>query len=169
VYLPILAGAYRSSVHSSTGFTPNCMMFGEEVKMPLSLTVSKPEETECSHEEYVAELQTKIQETHELARKHIKKNSIYQKKHYDVNTKVRVFDNYQAVWLFEPVKKVHVCYKLTSKWKGPFMIDRKIDDLTYLVKKSAKTEPKAYHVDRLLPYKGKYLPAWIKQKQLANL
>jgi hypothetical protein len=165
VYLPILAGAYRSSVHSSTGFTPNRLMFGEEVRMPLSLTVSKPEERNISHEEYVANLQAKIQETHELARKHIKKNSTYQKKHYDVNAKLKIFHENQAVWLFEPIKKVHVCYKLTSKWKGPFMITRKIDDLTYLVKKTAKSEGKAYHVDRLLPYTGKNLPVWIKQKQ----
>ena len=38
VHLPLLTAAYRSTSHGSTGFTPNKMMLGREVYMPVDLT-----------------------------------------------------------------------------------------------------------------------------------
>jgi len=55
-----------------------------------------------------------------------------------------------------------VCHKLTNNWKGPYIVTRKIDELTYLVKCGAKQMSKAYHIDRLLPYKGKHNQHGIK-------
>ena len=38
LHLGILAGAYRSSPHESTGLTPNLLMLGREVRMPADIT-----------------------------------------------------------------------------------------------------------------------------------
>ena len=42
--LGCLAGAYRASVHESTGFTPNFLMFEREVRFPAELIYCPPEE-----------------------------------------------------------------------------------------------------------------------------
>ncbi|CAG2228492.1 unnamed protein product [Mytilus edulis] len=41
-YLPQVLLAYRSSVHSTTGFTPNFLTFGREVTLPLQAVIPMP-------------------------------------------------------------------------------------------------------------------------------
>jgi transposase InsO family protein len=43
-YVPLLTMAYRSTVHETTGETPNKMMLGRELPMPSYLLVPPPEE-----------------------------------------------------------------------------------------------------------------------------
>jgi hypothetical protein len=40
--LPYIMMAYRATVHESTGFSPNQMMFGREISCPLDLMVGLP-------------------------------------------------------------------------------------------------------------------------------
>jgi len=42
--LPTVLAAYRMTVHSTTGVTPNRAMLGREVLLPASLIVAPPEE-----------------------------------------------------------------------------------------------------------------------------
>ena len=41
VYLPLVTAAYRAAPHASTGFTPNHMMFGREVRMPGDMVMDE--------------------------------------------------------------------------------------------------------------------------------
>ena len=41
-YLPQLAGALKSSVNRSTGYTPNMMMLGREIGLPAELMFGSP-------------------------------------------------------------------------------------------------------------------------------
>ena len=41
VYIPLVAGAIRSTVNRSTGYTPNYLMMGREVMQPLDLMMPK--------------------------------------------------------------------------------------------------------------------------------
>jgi hypothetical protein len=66
----------------------------------------------------------------------------------------------QPVWTYEPARKVGICNKLTSPWKGPFIIEKQIDDVTYRVKKSARQPSRMYHVDRLALYQGRNIASW---------
>ena len=91
--------------------------------------------------------------------KNLKQNSEYQKRYYDLMAKKRELKPGQPVWLYDASKRKGVCHKLTAKWKGPYVVTRKVDDLTYLVKKSKKQLGKAFHIDRLLPYQGTNPPS----------
>jgi hypothetical protein len=42
-YLPQLLMAYRSSKHASTKVTPNKMMLGREITLPVQAFISEPE------------------------------------------------------------------------------------------------------------------------------
>ena len=165
--LPQVMMAYRSSVHSSTGVTPNKMMFGRNILMPMAAIIPRPprEDEVTNGEDYVEKLQGILSDVHETARRHIKQNTEYQKKHYDVKTKHREFDVGQPVWLYDASKRVGVCSKLTCKWKGPYVIMKRLDDVTYLVKRSPKQKGKVYHIDRLLPYRGRNPPRWFRTQK----
>ncbi|VDI00629.1 Hypothetical predicted protein [Mytilus galloprovincialis] len=113
-----------------------------------------------SPDDYVAHLQNKLKENHAFARKALKKVSIYQKKRYDLNAKKRIFKRGEAVWIYDPIRKKGVCSKLTPKWKGPFIIEKRIDDVTYRVKRSLRQPSTVYHVDRLALYQGRNVPSW---------
>ncbi len=168
VYLQQVLMAYRASTNSSTGKTPNMMVFGREVVMPLQAVLGSPitnqaEETEDA-DDYITRLRKRLTQAHDQARLSLKKNAEYRKLYYDTRgkqAKMRSLDVGQAVWLHDPARKVGVCHKLANKWKGPYLVTRKLDDLLYLVKRSVRQPTKAFHVDRLLPYRGRNLTPWI--------
>jgi hypothetical protein len=66
------------------------------------------------------------------------------------------------VWLHDPTTRAGVYHKMSPKWKVPYIITNKINDLLYLVKKSPKQTPKACHIDRLLSYREFFFPKWFK-------
>ncbi|XP_061189572.1 uncharacterized protein K02A2.6-like [Saccostrea echinata] len=165
-YLPQVMMAYRASIHSSINTTPNLMMLGRNVNLPLEAVVGKPpSQTDDGIEpnEYIDELQRTLIDVHALAREHLKKSTEYNKRHYDQKAKKQLLERGQPVWLYDDTRKVGVCPKLTSKWKGPYLITKRIDDLNYLVQRTLRKPAKVYHVDRLMPYKGKTLPNWFKK------
>ena len=167
-FLPQVMLAYRSSVQSSTGQTPNQMVLGRDVTLPLQACMGLPPQSnfDCSeiedHQSYVQKLTSQLKDVHCHARKHLKKRAQYQKRHYDLHTKRRSFHVGDAVWVHDPTKRRGVCSKLAPQWKGPFLVTKKVDDLVYLVKNSATTAPKAIHIDRLRAYNSLKLPSWLK-------
>jgi hypothetical protein len=166
-FLPLVMMAYRSSNQSSTKVSPNKMVFGREIVLPINAVIGRPSVTDqqVSSEEYVQILKQKLEEAHEVARVNIGNVSQYQKRHYDTNAKKRTFVEGQCVWLHDPTRKKGVCSKLLNKWKGPFLVTRVLDDLICLVKQSKNQKPKAYHVDRLWHYTGSNIPTWIKREK----
>lgn len=166
LYLPQVMMVYRASVHSSTGKTPNLMMLGRNVTLPLEAVIGKPfcgSDDEVEPDDYITELQNRMSKVHALARENLKKTTDYNKRHYDIKAQKRTIEKGQPVWLYDNTRKVGVCQKLTSKWKGPCLVLKRIDDVNYLVQKYPRTPAKVYHVDRLLPYRGKTLPVWFKR------
>ena len=70
--LGCLAGAYRASKHESTGFSPNFLMFGREVRLPAELMFQTPDEENLSlYGDYVSNLQETLSKAHDVARKHL--------------------------------------------------------------------------------------------------
>lgn len=170
ILLPLVMMAYRSSTQSSTKFSPNKMVFGRDIILPMSAVVGRPLQNNKydSEEDYISGLREEIIKVHDLARENIGNAATYQKRHYDTNSKQRRYKQGQLVWLHDPTRKRGVCSKLINKWKGPFLITKALDDLICLVKRSPNLKPKAYHIDRLWPYSGLKVPSWIK-KEVAKL
>ena len=152
--------AYRASKHAATGLSPNMMTFGREINLPMTAVIGRPPQENVSVEQHIESIQQKLVEAHEQARQSLQKQAAYQKRHYDIKSKERQLDEGQAVWLYEPTSQVGVCAKLAPKWKGPYLVTRRIDDIMYLVKRSRGKPAKAYHIDRLRLYRGQALPVW---------
>ena len=67
VHVPMVMMAYRSTIQETTSVSPNKMMMGQEVNMPIDLLFGGPLEVkEATYgSEYVAELQDKLKLGHE--------------------------------------------------------------------------------------------------------
>ena len=165
-YLQSVMMAYRSSVHKATSKTPNSMVLGREIVLPLQAVIGQPSNDEDEIKDvdgYLDTLKKKLKENHDIARKSIKQSSNYHKRYYDLKAKKRIFKRGEAVWTYDPKRKVGVCTKLTSPWKGPYIIEKRIDDVTYRIKKAARQTSRIYHVDRMARYFGRNIPTWARQ------
>ena len=69
-YLPMLTSAYRSCAHEKTGYTPNLLMLGREVNLPIELALGAVVEPQKNIEEsqYVSELRGKLDSIYQLVR-----------------------------------------------------------------------------------------------------
>ena len=168
-FLPLLMMAYRSSVHESTGFTTNEMMFGREVLLPLDFVLGQAESSWGSSEtEYAAKLSEQMERIHQFARQHLKMSRERQKKNYDhrpVNQ--HRYNRGDAVWLYSPKRKKGVCPKLMRHFDGPFLVITRLSDILYRIQKGPKSKPKVVHHDRLKAYRGPNAPDWLTATTLS--
>ena len=68
--------------------------------LPMAAVIGRPKgENPGTVEDYVKNLQVKLQQVHQLARTNLKKTANYRKKHYDIKSLKRVLASGQAVWL----------------------------------------------------------------------
>jgi hypothetical protein len=164
-YLPYIMMAYRSAVQSTTGYTPNKMMLGREVELPIDLIIGVPEDKEkkVSGVEYVEKLRVDLEQVHAVAREHIKCRSDRQKRNYDVKTRMKRYEECDLVWLHNPAKKKGISPKLTRSWEGPYMVIHRLSDVTYRIKGGLRAKLKIVHFDRLKPYHGESVPDWVQQ------
>ncbi|XP_052073983.1 uncharacterized protein LOC127711858 [Mytilus californianus] len=75
--LPQVMMAYRSSVHASTGQTPNMMMFGRNIFLPMDSVIPRPngpdESTTPETDKYINELQDAMLKSHQQARRKVRR------------------------------------------------------------------------------------------------
>ena len=160
VYLPYVSMAYRSSIQASTGESPNMMMLGREVTMPVDLIVGAvPHEQECETY-YTDDLREKIRDIHERARHALQLSQRRQKRNYDRSARESVFKKGKFVWLHNNQRRPRLSKKLMLPWEGPYLIVTELSDVTCRIQKTARSKPKVVHVDRLKLYEGPKLKGW---------
>ena len=164
-FLPQLAGSLRSAVNRSTGFTPNMLMLGREVTMPVDLVFPGPEPIDdLDYGDYLTKLVKHIQTAHEIARDKLKTSQSVAKRDYDLKAFTRSFCRGDAVYVLDTAVPKGKCAKLRPQWKGPGLVVRKITDFLYEVLLRKKLE--TINHDRMKPCNDRNLPKWLlKQRQ----
>ena len=118
----LLTAAYRSTVHSTTGFSPNYLMLGREVSTPLEVTLGLRPNT-LPVEEYAVKLQERLSEAFELARDQIGKTAERQKKDHDVRVSYNTFVVGDLVYCLNSARKKGLSPKLNpEKRQGPLWL-----------------------------------------------
>ena len=107
-HLPLLLMAYRSAVHETTGCTPSEMMFGRELRLPVDLLYGCPgaDERPTEPNDYADRLRDQLAIVHQYARDHLNLESDRQKLSYDHRLCFRVLNPGQAVWFYNPRRRV---------------------------------------------------------------
>lgn len=135
LYIAQLAGAIRSSVNRSTGFTPNMLMLGREVNTPVDLLYKTPNSQEnLSQDEYVTKLQKAIWRAHELAREMLNTTHKNMKRDYDVRVLEKQYNVGDYVYVLDTAKIKGRAKKLDPPWKGPGIICKQLSPYVYKVR-----------------------------------
>ena len=87
IMTPYAVMAYRASKHSSTGLTPNMMLFGREITEPVDLVARLPPDPDntTTPPSYVVQLRERLELSHQLAREALGKSVERAKRQYDKN------------------------------------------------------------------------------------
>jgi len=159
-YLPYVGLAYRSSTQATTGESPNMMMLGREVNIPVDLLVGGvPQEEECETD-YAEELRERIRGVHARARHAAVINIKRQKRNYDRRVHGPEFRKGQFVWLHSRQRRPNLSKKLSLPWEGPYLVVTVLSDVVLRIQRSARSKPMVVHSDRLKLYEGPELVAW---------
>jgi transposase InsO family protein len=162
--LPVVMMAYRSSVHRALGETPNAMVFGREVNIPLTALVGPPPEEEhefLASSEFVQRLSEALLVAHEVVRDRLETYYRYQKLQYDKSVSRSFYEVGQAVWLFHYLKTLTKSKKLMKPYTGPHIVVARINDVVYAIQ-VRRGVVQCVHGNRIKPYYGKVTDATMK-------
>ena len=161
-HIPAIMMAYRASLQESTGLTPNLMMLGREVELPIDVTCGSSLSGDLMKApEYVIDLESRLKVAHEKARAHLKKSAYYQRRQYDHKITNEKYTVGAAVMMRVNARKVGVSPKLQPKFDGPLLITKTLSDVVVRVQKSPKHKPKVVHINLLKPFHGEVDRSWL--------
>ena len=156
-HLPAVMMAMRSSVHRTLQVTPNSMLLGREVRLPIDALVGPPPEAayqELSATEYAADLAEAMQAAHRVVGEQVGSVYAYQKKNYDRQVEAQSYQVGQAVWLRNYPRIKGVSKSLQKPWDMGWIVSAKLSSVIYVIQKVTRNTPMVVHADRLKAYKG---------------
>ena len=122
-------GAYNSTRHATTGFSPYMFQHGAEKSIPLSFKYPEFAAREFeSKEEFVEHLLARQQEIHELVRRNTHQAQIRQKQKFDKHLKAKAHAVGDAVWVFCHIIPKGGTRKLLRAWRGPHKVTDVLQD-----------------------------------------
>ena len=148
----LLLFAVRESVQESLGFSPFELVFGHSVRGPLKLLKEKflsNDETPLNLLQYVSDFRNRLSRACEVARSNLKTSQGKMKARYD---------NYVIDRKFKPGDKVLALLPipgrpLQARYFGPYTIDKKTNDLNYVINTPGRRKNKQMcHVNMLKEY-----------------
>ena len=142
-------GAYNSTRHATTGFSPYMLTRGVEKAIPL--TFLYPEFAAKSfdtHEAYVDHVLARQQEIHDLVRRNTHQAQLRQKLKYDRAIRARAYQPGELVWVFCRYVPQKGSPKLMRAWRGPHKIVQVFQEgRVYVLDTGQKV-----HFERLKPH-----------------
>ncbi|GBM74566.1 hypothetical protein AVEN_151018-1 [Araneus ventricosus] len=132
--LPAALLALRTVDHDTTGFSPSELVHGRNLRTPERLLFEKwaePEEENSLETGYVFELLNRFQKYKELSMEKASAEQIKRKTWYDKKAISREFKIGDQVLILATNKP----NKFAVNWVGPGVIDQKLSDTNYIVKR----------------------------------
>ena len=122
-------GAYNSTRHATTGFSPYMLQHGAEKSIPLSFIYPEFAAREFeSKQEFVEHLLARQQEIHKLVRRNTHQAQIRQKQKFDRHLKAKAHAVGDAVWVFCHIIPKGGTRKLLRAWRGPHKVTDVLQD-----------------------------------------
>lgn len=169
--LPLVLAAYRATPHSSTGFTPNRLFLGREVRLPIDLVMRLPVEeflSNVSADEYMAKLQCQSAAAFKLAREHLRINAERRKTAYDIKSKGTHFTVGDWVYYWYPRRQKSRSIKWQQCYIGPCLVIRLIEPVNCVLQRSPKSKPFVAHFDKLKKCYGPTPDSWLPEEASAS-
>jgi len=145
--------AYNTAVHASSTYSPYYLLHLRHPKTPLELLIEKPTAAAAqSNDEYVQQTAERMRQTYAVVREHLKASFDRNKRRYDSRVKSSHFDVGDFVYYYVP--KNH--YGKNRKWamdnRGPYRVERRVNQMNYVIRRSPAAAPIIVYIDRLWRY-----------------
>ena len=175
-HLSLVQFAYNTGVHRSTGFTPHCVLFGREARLPLDLFLPPPNTpVEAPLPVYVSNLRSSLGRAFGVVRDRLGVAHRVAKAAYDRRAKLPTVQPGDYVWL-HAVLPPGSSPKLFRPWTGPWQVEVVKGVVCAIVRVGPPPSPRhakhlTVHEDRLRVVQGKMVappgvPACLKDRRL---
>lgn len=152
-WLPYAVSAYNSSEHTSVGYTPHQVVFGNAMRSPFECVARH---SGGLNEGYVPELEKKLKRMWEICRNNSKRARRRQEKQYNKQAKDVKYHCGQWVYLSDQSARTGQARKLTKLWRGPYEVIGVIPPTC--VKLRLPNRVVLVHKNRLKPHPGATVP-----------
>ena len=150
--LPYVLFAYREAPQASTGFSPNELVFGRQLRGPLDVMKEvwtdsqQPQPEAKSVIQHMLNIRDRLDRCQEVANKNLRSAQQRQKAWYDKNARTRSFKAGDNVLVLLPSSTS----KLLAEWQGPYPITKQVGPVSYEVNMFDKRRKKRiFHVNML--------------------
>ncbi|GBN93712.1 hypothetical protein AVEN_105557-1 [Araneus ventricosus] len=130
------------------------MLFGRTLRLPCDILFGRPSETPSSANEYMKNLEARLESVHAFARERIKLTNERMKTRYDSRATDHHFKEGDLVCMYNPKRWRGLSPKLQHNWEGPYTVVKKLNDVVYRVQRSPNAKPKVIHINRLALYRA---------------
>ena len=150
-YICPLLFAYRDTPHASTGFTPFELIYGSNVRGPMTIlselwTEQYDEGETKSTYQYIIDLQERLETTCQLAKEEMQRSKDKYHVQYNKKARPRSYQEGDEVLLL-----LHTdSNKLLMHWKGPFKIVKKCNKMNYQIDLGHRKQ--TFHINLLKKY-----------------
>ncbi|GBO21742.1 hypothetical protein AVEN_13865-1 [Araneus ventricosus] len=130
------------------------MLFGRTLRLPCDILFRRPSETPSSPNEYMKNLEARLESVHAFARERIKLASERMKTRYNSRATDNHFKEGDLVWIYNPKRRRGLSPKLQQNCEGPYTVVKKLNVVVYRVQRSPNAKPKVIHINLLAPYRA---------------
>ncbi|GBM54293.1 hypothetical protein AVEN_234116-1 [Araneus ventricosus] len=145
-HLPLFLLAYRISGHEVTGFIPADVLFGRTLRLQCDILFGRPNDTPSSPNEYLNNLEARLESVRAFARERIKWASYRIKTRYNSGAIGHHFKKGDQVWMYNPKRRRDLSPKLQQNCEGPYTIVKKLNDVIYRIQRSPNAKSKVIHI-----------------------
>ncbi|UYV70935.1 K02A2.6-like [Cordylochernes scorpioides] len=153
--LPMVAFAIRTTVHSSTGFTPAKLVFGHELRLPQPFQEEELNPVcEDSITEMAAFYERELVEEVEKSREMVRQTYLKEQQEARAEFEARELRTFEIGDL-ALVKRMHETkgrHKFEPRYRGPYEVLQRAGDTVYLLKDLETGNLDKIHIDRMKAY-----------------
>ena len=165
---PVLA-AYRATVHESTQHTPNFLVFGREVNLPLDLAFgidANEAQAYDSYDAFVSNQQDRLRSAFALAREALGKAVSRNKRRYDMRARPKEFSVGSWVWHYCPRRITGKSPKWQKLYSGPFLVVGIVGAVNLILQKSQRAKSFITHIDKVKKCFSETPVSWVQASDL---
>ena len=161
--LPFVMAAYRASRHESTGYSPNLLTLGREVRAPVDIVMDlpNPDGPSDNYDNYVEKLQTRMKDSYRLVREQIGRSAERNKRYYDLRVRSRKYNIGDWVYYYNPRTYRGRQDKWSRKFSGPYLVIDVTSPVNVTLQRSRKSKSFIVHIDKVKPYLSETPKSWI--------
>jgi transposase InsO family protein len=156
--------AYRNTRHDATGYTPNYLLMGREVRTTADLLYGT-ESIEGNHEsydDYVENVRDRFRFAYDCVRDHLGQAAEYNKRYYDMRVRPAQFQPGIWVLYFNPRRFKGRQEKWSRKYTGPYLVTEVLGPVNVRLQKNRKSIPFIAHIDKVKIFNGDPPKNWLE-------